>query len=165
MSELKRCCEELGLKNVATYIQSGNVVFSSDKRISIPDLSKSLEFKVHERFGFDVPVVVRTHEQLKQLINGNPFLNDINHNSEKCYVCLLSGIPAQDKVKQILAFECKPDEFVIVGQDIYLYVPERYSDTKLTNDFFEKKLCVKATSRGWKTLTKLLDIAEKNNKI
>ena len=159
MSELKRCFEELGLKNVATYIQSGNVVFSADEKIPIRELSQIIEHKIMESFGFDVPVIVRTSEQLQYITRNNPFLEKKNVNPEKCYVTFLSERPLKEHVNLISNLDFAPDEFFIADQDIYLYIPDRYSDTKLSNDFFEKKLHVKATSRNWKTIHKLVEMA------
>ncbi|HNW69117.1 MAG TPA: DUF1697 domain-containing protein [Bacteroidales bacterium] len=159
MSELKRCFEELGLKNVATYIQSGNVVFSTDEKIAPGELSKIIEHKIAESFGFEVPVIVRTYEQLQQITRKNPFLKNKMVNPEKCYVTFLSEQPLQELVNQISKLDFMPDEFLVAGHDVYLHIPDRYSDTKLSNDFFEKKLHVRATSRNWKTINTLVEMA------
>lgn len=162
MSDLIKSYEDLRLKNVVTYIQSGNVVFSTDEKIAPRELSQKIEHKIAECFGFDVPVIVRTCEQLQQIIQKNPFLKNKMVNPEKCYVTFLSEQPMKEHVSQISKLDFMPDEFLVADHDIYLYIPDRYSDTKLSNDFFEKKLKVRATSRNWKTINTLVALcAEK----
>jgi uncharacterized protein (DUF1697 family) len=162
MSDLIKLYEELSLKNISTYIQSGNVVFSANEEISTRELSKIIEHKIAERFGFDVPVIVRTFEQLQQIIRMNPFLERKMGDPEKCYVTFLSEIPGKKEFEAISTIEFKPDEYIIIDQDIFLYIPDRYSDTKLSNDFFERNLHVKATCRNWRTVVALAGIAMKN---
>jgi len=159
MSDLKKLYEGLGLKNVRTFIQSGNVVFSADEKIPIRELSQIIEHKIMESYGFDVPVIVRTSEQLQHLIKNNPFLEKKKVSPEKCYVTFLSERPLKEHVNLISELDFMPDEFFVADQEIYLYIPDRYSDTKLSNDFFEKKLHVKATSRNWKTINTLVEMA------
>lgn len=159
MPDLVKCYESLRFKDVRTFIQSGNVVFNADEKISSQELSKKIEQKIAESFGFDVPVIVRTSEQLQHLIKNNPFLEKKKVNPEKCYVTFLSGRPLTEHVNLISDIDFMPDEFFVADQDIYLYIPDRYSDTKLSNDFFEKKLHVKATNRNWKTVHKLVEMA------
>jgi uncharacterized protein (DUF1697 family) len=74
MADLKSLCENLGWKNIVTYIQSGNLIFDSDKPNS--ELEINLEKAITEKFGFDVPVIVRTEKELETSINNNPFFDE-----------------------------------------------------------------------------------------
>ena len=112
-----------------------------------------------------MPVIIRTYEQLQEIILKNPFLKNTNISPDKCYVTFLSEQPSQQDCDRIAELDSKPDEFIIIGPDVFLYIPDKYGNTKLSNDFFEKKLCVKATNRNWKTLTILVEMAKNNNKI
>jgi len=165
MADLKKIYEELKLKNVSTYIQSGNVVFSTSEKINTKVLSNIIERGIAEKTGFDVPVIIRTYEQLQDIILKNPFLKNTNISLDKCYVTFLSEQPLQKDSDRIIESDFNPDEFIFIGQDVFLHIPDKYGNTKLSNDFFEKKLKVKATSRNWKTLTILVEMAKNNNKI
>jgi uncharacterized protein (DUF1697 family) len=155
MAELKKLYEELGFKNVKTFIQSGNVVFESK---SDTKLAKKIEQKISEQYNFDVPVIIRTTEEMQQVINANPFLKQKNIDTTKLHVTYLSGIPQQEHITKANTYAYEPDQFIISGKEVYLYCPNGYGNTKLTNNFFENKLKVTATTRNWKTTNELLSI-------
>jgi uncharacterized protein (DUF1697 family) len=95
------------------------------------------------------------------VINGNPFKQeDIKH----VYVTFLSDIPSEKLIKDLTRIideniENKTDEYNIIEGEIYLFLPDGYGRTKLNNNFFEKKLGTSATTRNWRTVNKLVDIA------
>lgn len=174
MDVLRKIYVDLGFGNVQTYIQSGNVVFSSESG-SIQDLTTKITEKILEIFAFDVPIIVLELEEFKEIINNNPFLSEISEENQKenqkenlqqkdkiyFHITFLSEIPEKalfDKIKENIY---QKDEFLLLGKSIYLYCPDGYSNSKLTNGFFEIKLKVIATTRNWKTSLELLNIAEK----
>ncbi len=159
MADLKKLYEDMDLKNVMTYIQSGNVVFSAGEDKSAPDLVGKIENKIKEKYGFEVPMVIRTLEQWQQIISINPFLKRKNPDTEKCFLTVLSDSPGKSEIESISNFICEPDEFVIIDQNVFLYIPGKYQDTRLSNDFFEKKLHVKASCRNWKTVVALAGLS------
>lgn len=155
MLELKTLFHEAGFTNVVTYIQSGNVVFST----SIEDENKIafiIEQKIKSYFGFDVPVMVYEHEYFKMVISENPFKNI---NLERLYVVFLEKTPEKSLLYNILIPNHLPDEFIIFGNTVYLHVPIAYGNSKLSNNFFESKLKVKATTRNWRSVNELYKIA------
>jgi uncharacterized protein (DUF1697 family) len=79
---------------------------------------------------------------------------------KRLYVTFLSEIPAKKNIESIKSFDFSPDQFLIIGKEVYLCVPNGYGETKLSNNFFEKKLKVNATTRNWNTVRKLLELAE-----
>jgi len=147
MKDLKSLLENNSYKNVITYIQSGNIILNSpetngDKiKIDITTLIKST-------FGFDVPVMVLNPERFNTIYTLNPFLD---HDISSLHVTILEN-PQSD-------IELNPEEAKQVDNHIYLFCPNGYSKTKYTNDFFEKKLKSKATTRNWKTIAKLMELS------
>lgn len=155
MADLKSMCEKLGLKNVKTYIQSGNLIFNSDRQNS--ELENDLEKAITEKFGFDVPVVVRTEKQLEVSIKNNPFF-DQDTDIKQLHLTFLKEKPNKENVDKTLTYNYEPDEFQINDKDIFIFCSGKYHESKLTNNFFEKQLKVGATTRNWKTVMKLSEL-------
>lgn len=162
MAELKGLYEKAGFKNVTTYIQSGNVVFSTDK----PDL-KSLPDKIQQfifkKYGFKVPIIVRTIDEMQKVADTNPMLKNKSLDKEKMHVTFLSDKPQKEHQEKIAAYQYKPDEYIIGGKEVFVYCPQGYGNTKLSNTFFENKLKVSATTRNWRTVNELLKIGKALN--
>jgi uncharacterized protein (DUF1697 family) len=160
MPELKRLYEDIGFSGVVTYIQSGNVVFSTEEDIKARDLAQKIEKAVREKFSFDVPVIIRTRDELKDIIAAVPFKNPGGVVPDKVYITFLEDIPEEANVLKIHPLDYKPDRFVILGKEIYLDCASGYGTTKLSNTFFENKLKVRATTRNYNTVNKLIELAE-----
>jgi uncharacterized protein (DUF1697 family) len=161
MKDLKDLYQSLNLNDVKTYIQSGNVVFQSPD--STPSkLKEEIENKIKEVFGFDVPVFIRSKEEFQKIIEDNPFKKeDIKHLHVTFLSDPLTEKPVKEKlIQEINKIKDKSEDLSISDDEIYLYLPNGYGRTKLSNDFFEKKLKVSATTRNWRTVNKLLDIAK-----
>ena len=155
MTDLKSMCEKLELKNVKTYIQSGNLIFNSDRQNS--DLENELEKAILENFGFEVPVIVRTEKELETSIKNNPFFEkDVDIN--QLHLTFLKEKPCQDDVDKILTYNYEPDDFKIKDKDTFIFCSGKYHQSRLNNNFFEKQLMVGATTRNWKTVMKLSEL-------
>lgn len=157
MKELKGLLETSGLRNVRTYIQSGNVVFESDTN-EPETLSERLESAISGHFGFDVMVLVLTPEALLSITANNPFKIEEDFDEKMMYVCLLKQEASPDLAEKWIDVRHGIDRFALLGATLYLYLPGGYGNTKLNNNFFEKKLKVAATTRNWNTLRKLLEM-------
>lgn len=155
MKDLIPLYEKLGFSKVETYIQSGNVVFQSDQCWSNADLEAKIQQVIAETFGFQVPVIVLTDAEWTKSVANNPFWKEKDADIEKLHLTILKNEPSQDLVKKILEFEFIPDRYEIAGRSIFIYCENGYGRTKITNDFFEKKLKTPATTRNWKTVMKL----------
>ncbi len=174
MDVLRQIYVDLGFENVQTYIQSGNVIFCSENS-SPQDLTINITEKIVEKFAFEVPIMVISLSEFKEIINNNPFLEDVSQekqlesqkenqkDSTYFHITFLSETPEKALFDKIKEKEYQKDELVLVlvGENIYLYCPESYSNSKLTNSFFKSKLKVIATTRNWKTSLELLKMAEK----
>jgi uncharacterized protein (DUF1697 family) len=161
MEELKTLYERLGFSDVTTFIQSGNVIFKTGLEIPVNALSEKIEKAIEEKYKFFVPVIIRTADEIQAILVSNPFLDEEDIDREKLHVTFLDADPQHALSVDILANDLFPDRFVIIGKDVYLYCPGGYGNTKLSNAFFEKKLKVKSTTRNWKTVGKLGELAIK----
>jgi uncharacterized protein (DUF1697 family) len=158
MPELKGLYEALGFTNVSTYVQSGNVVFSGDDR-DTPELEAAIQAQIAATFGFDVPVFVRQARDFQWLLDENPFLHGRSEDPARLHVTFLSAAPPQEKLDALVKPAGENDEYVIIGRDVFLFCPNGYGRTKLSNAFFERKLGLPATTRNWNTINALLKMA------
>lgn len=160
MSDLKALCAELKFVNVTTFIQSGNVVFSVEKGDS-RDISKKLESGIDKKFGLSVPVITRTVEEMEKAVVQNPYSKLKDKSIESLYISYLERAPKAPEIAAVRGYSYPPDEFRIMGQEVYIHCPNGYGNTKLNNNFFENKLKIRATTRNWKTSNELLNMALK----
>ena len=160
MADLKKLYEGLGFKDVVTYIQSGNVLFKTSGKSTDVQLGKKIHEALKKQYSFEVPIIIRTLEEMHTVQKDNPFLKKKGVNMERLYVTFLSEEAPPDLIEKIMTFEHPTDEFVIIGKEVYLYCPGGYGETKLSNNFFESKLKVVATTRNWNTVNILTGMAE-----
>jgi uncharacterized protein (DUF1697 family) len=159
MPELKNLFENLGFKEVQTYIQSGNIVYQSVDNLAINELSIKIEKEIENVYGMKVPVITRAPEEIHAVLDANPFRNPDGSANENIYITFLEDIPSRDTVLKINPLAYLPDRFVISGREIYINCSAGYGTTKLSNTFFENKLKVRATTRNWKTVNMLIELA------
>jgi uncharacterized protein (DUF1697 family) len=153
MPELRSALEAMGLEDVVTYIQSGNVVFRS-RTGGAKTLAAAIEAQVAEAFGIEVVVLLRTPAELAKVTAGNPFLRGAD--PARVHVVFLSGKPAAKAAEQLDPDRSPPDEFELEGREIYLHTPNGFGRSKLTVDYFERRLGVAGTARNWRTVTTLV---------
>jgi len=158
MDALKSMCSRIGFQNTQTYIQSGNLIFQY-QMLDLKQLSKMIEQAIVDHFLFDVPVIVLELDELNQLISNNLFGIDTTKNTDFLHVTFLSDVPDVEGINVLSSGNFQDDEFYSVHKAIYLYCPNGYSNSKLTNGFIEKKLKITATTRNWKTTMELQRIA------
>ena len=154
MDQLRTSLEALGLQQVKTYIQSGNVVLKS-ATISPAALSRKIEKQIVGQFGFAVSVISRTAEEINKTIANNPFLNDSSINPEKLHVAFLSEAPAPLALKKLSALTLEPDQSRCLGKEVYFYFPNGVSGSSLWKHPLDRVLSVEATMRNWKTVNTL----------
>jgi uncharacterized protein (DUF1697 family) len=159
MEALKLMFEELKFRNTKTYIQSGNVVFQG-KKTPVQTLERKITEKIIAKFGFDVPVLVMEMQEVKDVLENNPFLKKRKEDITKLHVTFLATAPLKALAEKLNETVYAPDEFILSGAAIYLFCPNGYGNTKLNNGFFENKLKVTATTRNWKTSNELYKLAK-----
>jgi len=160
MENLRQSCAALGFHNIQTYVQSGNIVFLATEK-SPAALSKRIINAILHDFRFSVPVLVKTSKEMGDVIKSNPFLKEEGIDLSKLHVTFLSETASKEALKNLEALSSKPDRFSIGRQEIYLHCPNGYGKTKLSNTAIEKALAVRATTRNWKTVNTLFEMASK----
>jgi uncharacterized protein (DUF1697 family) len=158
MADLKTLFEELKFTNVRTYIQSGNVVFDTRKG-NREAIVKIIEKGISDRYGFDVKVLLRTGDELHQIISRNPFAAEPSLDISRLYVTLMEHEPGDEYVSKLKLTDFAPDRYVVSGNEIFIYYSVSYSSSKLNNNLFENKLKLVATTRNWRTLNELKQMA------
>lgn len=161
MDALKTMYRQLNFKNVETYLQSGNVIFRDDKS-NLSDFATTISSQIKAQFGFEVPVIVFKVDDLKEMIDANPFTNDLKMDPQFLHVTFLASEPKEFDFETITAKKSTGEEIALINKAVYLYCPNGYGRTKLTNTFLEKRLKVTATTRNWKTTLELFNIAVQN---
>jgi uncharacterized protein (DUF1697 family) len=156
MADLRRAFEAVGATDVATYVQSGNVVFTTKTRE--PELIAAIEARIARVTGFQVAVVLRKVRELRKVLAANPFLT-AGADPAALHVTFLRDPPAPATARDVAALSVDVDEFRIVGREVFVHCPNGYGKTKLNNAFFERKLGVAATTRNWRTVNAIVQLA------
>ena len=158
MESLRASFEALGFSRVRSYVQSGNVIFETPK-VSPNSLSRKITGKIQSDFGFSVPLVLRTSDEMKKIVGDNPFLKEEGIDRSKLHVTFLAELPAKATLGKLDALVALPDQLSAKGREVYLYCSNGYGRTKLSNNALEKLLSVEATTRNWKTVNMLARIS------
>ncbi|MBT8253213.1 MAG: DUF1697 domain-containing protein [Flavobacteriaceae bacterium] len=158
MAELREILAARGLQHVQTYIQSGNVVFQSEK--STVQLESDIHEAIKEHFRFDVPVLVRTHQNLKDILDNCPFEKE---KKEKSYFTLLQSPPEASRMAEVAMLEYPGEEFVVTPECIYYFSAVGFGKAKFNWKGVERKLNVSMTARNFRTVQKLLSLSDQNN--
>ena len=154
MAPLRDALSKAGLSNIQTYIQSGNVIAKSE--LSKGSLEPLVHDAIRKNLGADIAVVARTAEQVRNVVERNPF---VHADESKLYFSLLASSPSQSLLKDFLDLDFSLDEVRVVGDTIYTLYATKHSDSKFNNNFFERKLKAVATTRNFNTMTKLVELS------
>jgi uncharacterized protein (DUF1697 family) len=157
MAELRDLFVDAGYADVRTYVQSGNAVFSSGKKPAT--LASELERLIADRFGLELLVVVRTREELAEVVKRNPLVHLVDE-PKRYQVSFLDRDPPAELEALIDATVEEPEACVVVGREIYAWHPDGVARSKLWAKLAAKKLAVGATARNWNTVTTLLEMAD-----
>jgi uncharacterized protein (DUF1697 family) len=157
MPRLREALEEAGYEDVATYVQSGNVVLSSSD--SATKVARAVERLVEKEFGLKIPVVVRTRAQLAKVVERDP-LAKVAKDPKRYQVSFLEKKPSAELVRKLEEAAAPTERVVAEGREIYASHPEGVARSKLWAMLAGKGLGVTATARNWTTVTKLLELAD-----
>ena len=158
MAELRELLSDAGLKNVQTYIQSGNVIFQSVEE-NKATLENTIKKAILSHFGFEVPVLALTEKEIQDILDACPFSEEKKENG---YYTLLHSIPGRDLMDETHLINYPNEEFYITNECVYFFSSAGYGTAKCNNNFFERKLKVDATTRNYNTLVKLLSLCAEN---
>ena len=160
MADLSLMYKQLGFNENKTYIQSGNVIFKTDHNNSAASISLRIEEAIFEKFGHNVPVIIRSTSELRGLLSVNPYIKSDQFDPSKMAVIFLTGKVTETQMDKMRSISYPPDEFMIADREIFIYCPNGFGKTKLYTNFFENKMAVTGTARNWKTITTILAMAE-----
>lgn len=158
MADLKMLFEKLGFTGVKTYVQSGNVIFQY-RNENPKEIEQKIQNEIKSAYGFDVPVIVFQAEKFQQIVLANPFKDDTTKETSHLYVTFLASPPEIYDSEAILNKKSGREEIEFSNEAVYLYCPNGYSKSKLSNNLLENKLKVTATTRNWKSCNEILKIA------
>lgn len=153
MDELKKICALPGMKNISTYIQSGNLLFESTAKKE--ELRKKLEATLKKKLGYEVIVLLKSEADIEQIIAENPFAKKMKDKA--LYVTMMDQEAKPELIKTLDAYKASTEEIKFIGTNAYfLCGAKSYGETKLSNSSIEKKLKVNATTRNWATMNKVI---------
>lgn len=162
MTDLRDLCTGLGHTDVATYIQSGNVVFTTDRPAATvaarQQIAGELSQVIAERHGVKSAVMVRTVAELRAALSAVPYLDD-EPESSKLMIVFLSDRPTADAAVSLDRERFAPDRFEVIGREMFVHFPNGAGRSKFTADYFERRLGVVGTTRNLNTVRKLVELA------
>jgi uncharacterized protein (DUF1697 family) len=157
MPDLRKLLEGAGFDDVRTYVQSGNIVLSTRRA---PDsVEKACEDLIASELGLTIPVVVRTRDELADVVRRNP-LGDVADNPKRYQVSFLDAEPDSEALQKLAALAVDGERMEAMGREIYAWHPDGIARSKLWAGLAGKGLGVKATARNWTTVTTLLQMAD-----
>lgn len=156
MDVLKSHFELPGIANIATYIQSGNVLFDSEET-NEGILAATIDKQLTAKLGYKVPIVLRGTKELKSVIKNNPFDDIKPEDTVKLYVTFLSAVPLLAVRGSLAMYATDTEDARLIKREVYICT-DNYSKTRLNNTLIEKKLGVTATTRNWATVNKLVEL-------
>lgn len=161
MADLKEVFEKAEFAQVKTYIQSGNVVFSSEKEKS-SELEEMIKSAIKSRFKFEVEVLVLMLDELENIIRKNPFAGDRLKIGERIYLTILSQKPAKERISDLHKIKNNSDGLEMIGRTVYVLCRKGYAKSPFNNNSIEKVLKVNGTTRNLETMKKLVEIGKGN---
>jgi uncharacterized protein (DUF1697 family) len=158
MDALKQLCVSLKLKDPQTYVQSGNVIFSSGEK-DLAKLAKRIQDAIEKTVGFRPGVMLRTAAELQDVVARNPFAGRKDIEPGKLLVNFLTSDPGKDAREKALAIKVGLEEMHLIGREAYIYFPNGQGRSKFPWPAIERTLGTSGTGRNWNSVTKMLEIA------
>lgn len=155
MAQLRQLLAENGFENVQTWMQSGNVILDSE--LSVKEVATKVNKVIKENIGADLKIIVKTPAEIKKVLDENPFGE--GYDISRVFFTLFNDIPDENLVKNLQEQDFGNDKFVFTSHAIYLFIPGSAAETKLNNNFLERKLKIDATTRNFNTLSKLVALS------
>jgi uncharacterized protein (DUF1697 family) len=159
MTDLQQSFRNLGYKDVTTFIQTGNVIFTTAKK-SPAKLTTDIEGQLATDFGSSPAVILRTPAELKSVLATSPFPEQ-GADPSRHHVTFMATGPDPARLAEFTPPASGKDELVIIGREIYVHTPNGYAETKLTGTMVERRLGVVTTTRNWNTVSKLCALLDR----
>ena len=158
MRELKELLAGLGLQDVATYIQSGNVVFESEEADKAV-LSERICTAVSQSHGFAPQVLLLMAEEFTQAAAANPY-PEAEEEPKTLHLYFLEGVPPEPDMEKLEALKGDTENFRLIDKVFYLHAPDGIGRSKLAARV-EKALGVAVTARNWRSVSKIMEMAKR----
>jgi uncharacterized protein (DUF1697 family) len=159
MDALCALYESLKLADARSYVQSGNVVFRTTEK-NAAQVTKKIEDAIERKYKFRPDIVLRTADELRKVIGGNPFASRRDVEPGKLLVTFLAAEPAAEAQAALRGLKDYPEELHLVGRELYIYFPNGAGKSKLPWASIAKLLKTTGTARNWNSVTKMLEMAE-----
>jgi uncharacterized protein (DUF1697 family) len=159
MDELRAAFDALGYSGVSTYIQTGNVLFTTSSR-SEANIAGAIEQRLAEDFGDSPAVLVRSVAELQRVGASSPYAK-AGADPARHHVTFLATEPPKAALDALRLPPSGRDELVVEGKEVYVHTPDGYGNSKYTGSFIERRLGVVSTTRNWNTVTKLCELAQR----
>jgi uncharacterized protein (DUF1697 family) len=160
MDALKALCVSLKLKDPQTYVQSGNVIFSTEEN-DLAKLGTRIQDAIERKIGFRPNVMLRTAAEMRTVVARNPFAKRKDIEPGKLLVNFLAADPGKEAREKALAIKIGPEEMHLAGREAYIYFPNGQGRSKFPWPAIERTLGTSGTGRNWNSVTKMLEMAEK----
>lgn len=157
MAELRSLLDEMGFENVRTHLQSGNAIFDADDEPAA--VVERLEERLEQAFGFAIPVIIRTRDELAAVVKRDP-LDDAASDPKRYQVIFLAGRLDRSRVEDLDPADFAPERFHLGDRELYVWSPEGIQNSPVLKALADKRIGVAATARNWRTVTKLLELAD-----
>lgn len=154
MEKLREIAERIGLENIRTYIQSGNLIFETAEK-DVHKLTVLLEKAIEEEF-FKTPVMVRSFDELRSAVENNPFADE-EFEEKLFHLVFLAEKLSDEKTAMLLANNCEKEKFAVRNREVYCLLRDSTADSLLGKKYIDNKLKTPATARNWRTIKKLLE--------
>lgn len=158
MTDLRATFISAGYTDVITYIQSGNVIFNSTE-INPELLSQNIEQSIEKTAGFRTEVIIRTASELENIVHQNPF-EGREDDRHKLYVTFFKVEPTQDIIQELLSLRSDIEQFTIRKRELFSLIDKKAPQkSRFSNNFIEKHFNIPATTRNWRSVIKILELA------
>jgi uncharacterized protein (DUF1697 family) len=156
MPSLRELLTEAGFEEVRTYVQSGNIVLSSDA--SADELARECSRRIQDAYGLAIDVLARTRKELAEVVRSDP-LAKVAVDPKRYQVSFCSAEPEPEIIERLSALAAPHERFAAIGRELYAWHPDGVARSRLWAELSRRRLGVTATARNWSTVTKLLEMA------
>jgi uncharacterized protein (DUF1697 family) len=151
-----RLLEATGLRNIKTYIQTGNAVFQADTN-DVAGLSEEIKAGIQRKYGFAPDVIVLRWDELERAVAANPY-RGADSNPKALHLMFLASVPKKMELTAFEKYRDHGEEFSLKGRVLYFWAPDGVGRSKLFSRI-EKLLGVAVTARNWRTACKILELS------
>ncbi len=159
MADLRQLYQDLELKNVKSYIQTGNVVFETQET-SKNKIIENIKTAVFQKYKYDIQIIIREQTEFASILTKNPFLIENTDDLKKIYVAFLNRMPAKEHVEKLQNEQFISEKIYFQKTEIYLHYPNWYGKSKINHNFLENRLKCYVTLRNWRSIQKIQELLE-----